>query len=97
MARYIDADKLIAYFIKPYSLTEFIANTDVQQIIRDMPTEEVTPIVRGKWNDWYFENGYTDAFHCQKCQHLFAVTQGRDNMNFCPNCGAKMKESEKPQ
>ena len=98
MARYIDKEKTLKIIYDFKENCEYINYGTLLDIIREiheLPTEDVQPIVRGKWNDWYFENGYTDAFHCQVCQHLFAVTQGKENMKFCPNCGAKMEKVEK--
>ena len=47
----------------------------------------------GKWNEYYTSQKGNNVFNCKECGHTFVVTQGKDNMNFCPNCGAKM-ESE---
>ena len=85
MARYISVSKLKKALSKDYILPL------CEKYIDSVPTEDVIPVKHGKWNDWYFENGYIDAFHCQECGHLFVVTQGREDMNFCPNCGAKME------
>ena len=90
MARYIDADKLKPkterwlemddydhereYCMSYYPLSE----------IDNAPTEEVQPIVRGKW-EW---NG---DYICSECGGI----SSRTKYPFCPNCGAKMVESEK--
>ena len=51
----------------------------------------VTPKPRtGKWNDYYTSQKGNDVFNCKLCGATFIVTQGKDDMNFCPNCGAKM-------
>ena len=65
-----------------------------QFIVRELPP--VTPKQRtGKWNDYYTSKKGNDVFNCKLCGATFIVTQGEDNMNYCPNCGAKMEgESE---
>lgn len=44
---------------------------------------------KGKWNRLR-----SDTFHCKFCGTTFTVTQGENNMNFCPNCGARMEGEE---
>ena len=36
--RLIDADKLVAYFFRPYSNEEYYVNTDMENIIKNEPT-----------------------------------------------------------
>ena len=46
---------------------------------------------KGKWNKYYrMHSG--DTFVCNRCGSCFAVLQGADKMNFCPNCGCRMDE-----
>lgn len=33
-----------------------------------------------------------DTFHCRLCGHIFMLMQGECFMNYCPNCGADMRE-----
>ena len=56
--------------------------------IEDSPTVEAVPVVHGEWikGDLLFE-GDT----CSICNTRIYNTHG---MNFCPNCGAKMKKEE---
>ena len=51
----------------------------------------------GKWNEYYTSQKGNDVFNCKECGHTFVVTQGKDNMNFCPNCGAKMVRSQESE
>ena len=46
----------------------------------------------GYWNAYYTEQKGNDVFNCQECGQTFVVMQGKDYMNYCPNCGAKMEE-----
>ena len=51
----------------------------------------------GKWNEYYTSQKGNDVFNCKECGHTFVVTQGKDNMNFCPNCGCRMVESQESE
>ena len=51
----------------------------------------------GKWNEYYTSQKGNDVFNCKECGHTFVVTQGKDNMNYCPNCGAKMVEPQESE
>lgn len=59
----------------------------------DCPLQDVKPVVPGHWIEetrdegkgWYFAT----YFSCSNCNDAF----GRKS-NYCPNCGAKMDESE---
>ena len=46
---------------------------------------DVAPVVHGKWTKLFY-----DGFNCNKCGSTFVIMQGRNNMYYCPNCGAKM-------
>ena len=52
------------------------------KIIRDWPTADVREIKRGKW----IHNG--EIMYCNRCQYIVMSTR-----NFCPNCGADMRET----
>lgn len=91
MSRYIDADK-IKYYCKQSH--ECLSNAECEYCdhykvckidIDNIPTEEVKPIVRGKWicaNE--------SCAICSKCNRLNEMYG-----DFCKHCGADMrKESE---
>ena len=58
----------------------------------NMPTIDAVPVVHGEWIET--EMGYDDyAWVCTVCGEpwvLNAGTPSENNMNYCPNCGAKM-------
>jgi len=98
MSRYIDADKIIDYFIKVRKIT-------VARTINKYPTADVVEIKHGEWhkisnNDW----GCIDGYQCSECgdENLFPdwVMDEEENlwleiMKFCPHCGAKMDGERK--
>lgn len=61
---------------------------------KEFPAADVAPVVHGKWKE---ENpDYLDGdsvYICSICGetwNLEAGTPKENNMNYCPNCGAKM-------
>lgn len=56
---------------------------DCNDIAR-FPTLDYTPVRHGKWCD----DNY--VWRCNRCKAWFMLEQGNADMNFCPNCGAKM-------
>ena len=58
----------------------------------DIPAADVRPVVRVKWiEDW--ETGCSE---CPACHDTFLWEdyKGVAEWNFCPNCGADMREGE---
>ena len=97
MARYIDTTKLMnnmVIYVSPKLAQSIIKAVD------ETPTEEVAPLVRGKWIAQDIHNCHTD-FKCSKCGyiHNFMHLYGKPTADYtyCPYCGAKMEESEKNQ
>ena len=57
--------------------------------IRSLPSVLPQPKI-GKWID-------IDETHskCDKCGAIFEIVSANGEANFCPNCGADMRESDK--
>ena len=68
-------------------------NTTERQLraIRELPAADVAPVVHGQWVD----NGIPDSIlnGCSVC----GFTCGASSFFYCPNCGAKMDESDEPE
>ena len=65
---------------------------DCADNIRSIPAADVRPVVRGKW-EWNDNNGY---YYCGNCKAA-SPREDQDGEyidcpNFCPNCGADMRE-----
>lgn len=103
MARYIDADKLVLDGIANKQIEvrtrDVIENDtkvislifhDLQKVIDDAPTEDVRPVVRGKWIEKTGKYGqrYLVCSNCNTNHRVFDVA------NFCKYCGADMREVE---
>lgn len=57
--------------------------------IDNIHAADVRPVVRGRWIKCVGENGVTSACRCSLCgfeDNRFSV------FNYCPNCGADMRE-----
>ena len=85
MSRYIDADALKEWIDEYVSVFKKSDNKDIKGYIEHQPTIEPK---RGEWIEMY-RNGFGSMIcMCSKCN--FQVQRS----NFCPNCGADMRERE---
>ena len=88
MARYIDADKLIA----EYDRVHIGPPGGARKLMEEAPTADVAEVKRGKWIEK--EEVYGDVYYtCSNCNNDWTTIDGtpQENfMNYCPNCGAKM-------
>jgi hypothetical protein len=112
MARYIEKDsalKVIYDFKEKHTedRKEYPLNygtlLDFINQIRDLPTEDVRPVVRGRWighgehceNLGVVPSGLGAYEWCSNCDCGIDVREWhRNNYNYCPNCGADMREVE---
>lgn len=83
MSRYIDSDKLIADIAREKGYT--FTKPELISGLRDYPTADVKPVVRGKWVD----NGISDSV-LAKCS-VCGIVWGSVTFDFCPGCGADMR------
>ena len=67
-------------------------------IISDLPAADVQPVKHGHWEEISEYGGWGDTYYrCSVCGeewHLEDGTPQLNNMNFCPYCGADMREAE---
>ena len=52
---------------------------------------------RGYWVPFIDIDEYGDTYECSECKNAFVLMDGtpkENNYNYCPNCGAKMEETE---
>lgn len=68
----------------------------LQAIISDIPAADVRPVVHGHYIGEY--DGYADGnpvydmWYCSECGCFFEDWDEKPTYNFCPNCGADMRE-----
>ena len=78
MAEYIDREALLAEMR--------VSSKAAYLVVMDAPAADVAPVVRGRWVPC--ENG---GYYCSKCDSRVAFLV---HNHYCPNCGARMEESE---
>lgn len=76
--------------------TEDVAYYRAIKIIRETPAADVQPVKRGKWKR--DDNGYDTYIECSRCGMSLSIcdyeaSEWREVMNFCPDCGADMRET----
>jgi hypothetical protein len=64
-------------------LYDTIESYHIKRNIMELPTYDVKPVVRGKWG----KDGDCSVCGCQPWYERDIHT-----LNYCPNCGATMKE-----
>lgn len=65
------------------------------QCIKDIPAADVRPVVRGKWVPVGADDLDEGMFMCSECgsEHFYPeILLDIPADNFCPNCGADMRE-----
>lgn len=90
----LEAERRIVYAFNNYSGDGYNADyvngyenglIDAQNFVRNVPAADVRPVVRGKWE--LFCGGLD--WQCSNCNWS---TRADIPRNFCPNCGADMRE-----
>lgn len=86
MSGYIEKDALLEIF----KALKWDASCS---IVEDMPTADVRENEYGEW--MYKPEIYDeDTWECSKCGEPWTLNYGtpqENNMNYCPNCGAKIE------
>ena len=69
---------------------------EMMSLLRCIPAADVRPVVKA---EWYGEaDGYADGelvydmWSCPICGKRFEEWEEKPDWNFCPNCGADMRE-----
>mgnify|MGYP003529198571 CR=1 FL=1 len=65
---------------------------EMKEFIKQLPAADVQPVKHGKWKHVAGMNS-----KCSVCSHYFPVTEFDSrpfDINYCPNCGAKMDLEE---
>jgi hypothetical protein len=64
-----------------------------EDAIRSIPTADVVPVVRGKW-EYQGQLVIAEEYPTYKCTVCGKIIPAdwRKNCHYCPNCGADMRE-----
>ena len=94
MARYIDADLILPEMESKFDMQELYLPVHFQELIMDeIPTADVAPVRHGHFRRLTFSG---DTIICSECKMAYNIfeTNGAENFNFCPHCGARMDKTE---
>lgn len=98
MQRLIDADALITAVLRnAIDYAVVFGDSEMHrllvQVIAHQPTIDAEPVRHGKWI------GYAGTIgnECSVCGKWIDVLQGTAEMNYCPNCGARMDGERKEE
>ena len=85
MAEYIDREAALMKLMQDGCSAKNL------QSISDMPAADVAPVRHGRWVE---KEKYTFGimYDCSLCENR--ILDNGHSWNYCPNCGAKMDESE---
>lgn len=92
MARYIDADKLIAdgwhlEKVEPTMWGRMIS----QRGIKSVPTADVEEVKHGEWiEDGYYDNPCVCSYCGAEAMHNNKIPKTHIRTPYCSQCGAKM-------
>ena len=91
MAEYIDREAAIDALRDAYG-----DSYRAEDYIRAIPAADVKPVVRGKWIPVTNGRGGHECSECHDYAPSYQV--GSEHLaNYCPNCGADMREQETKQ
>ena len=62
----------------------------IQDMINDIPTADVAPVVRGRWVMHYRNGTPVAGGYVSTCCDMW----NNRKSNYCPNCGAKMDDDK---
>lgn len=99
MARYIDAELLEQWMKRDEWGTpdeRWRPESEFGRMIDTIPTADVEEVKHGEWKEIQFATSWYSvvSMKCSKCgkyhNEVFTYGNPTENINYCPNCGAKM-------
>ena len=74
---------------------ELLSKEDTMHCIDSLPADEVAEVRHGRW----IEYPRAHYFKCSECKYIVpyrkaVLVNGSREYNYCPNCGALMKEAD---
>ena len=92
MAKYIEREYVLKYMEDSYKNAGISAEaaSKVRNWLYKAPAADVRPVVRGKWKDAMQSCHDSPHVKCSVCGEYY--WRYFKKFNFCPNCGADMRE-----
>ena len=95
MAEYIERSDITDALLNNTSLEGYDLEEAVNAICA-IPVADVRPVAKGAWHgsgDGYADGHLVfDEWECPFCGKYFPEWDEKPDWNFCPNCGADMRE-----
>ena len=87
MAEYIEREALVHHFMttRQYLTKDLVM--DAAYEVSKFPAADVAPVVHGRWERM---KAYCTQYVCSECGDIWPDFRS----NYCPNCGAHMKDGE---
>ena len=90
MAEYIEREAAMDAIINDCPDLVFYSKREAIECIAAEPAADVAPVVHGRWEKSVVIRTDTSVLYDYTCSECSIATD-RDS-NFCPNCGADMRE-----
>ena len=91
MSKYVDIEALVVTYRGHTPDDDFSKGVDfVLDLLDSKPLADVRPVKRGRWID------YDDDYGVYSCSECEKDAPEDTQWNFCPNCGADMREENTP-
>ena len=94
MSNYIDTDKLV--LDRGSNNSQKTMWYHIKLLIDRTPAADVVPVKHGEWKPVDIGGG-DYIYVCSVCKQKWTLNDGtpkRNNMHYCPNCGAKLEEAK---
>ena len=99
MAEYINREKALDAMVKSLGVKGpdclLYAEKHIYNVVKQFPAADVRPVVRGHWIGTKEAEDMGDImkeFTCSSCGCCEWDCTESESFNFCPNCGADMRE-----
>ena len=98
MSDLISRAAAIAKVEKARKAARTLTGMDFVMMLKNQPAVDATPVIHGRWIKMVgmMPPEYHGHYECSECQwHMKGLRNSwtrEEEMNYCPNCGAKMDE-----
>lgn len=93
-----EVEPLLCRNVVTHDIMSATKDADMVKYLQSIPAADVRHVVRGRWVDYPECLKYTNAYSddhivCSACEECFSILDNDcERFNFCPNCGADMRE-----
>jgi len=67
---------------------------EVKRMVESIPAADVREVVRGVWCPQPSDLENCTMFVCSNCGHMILISNDREELPYCGNCGADMREEQ---